>query len=79
MLESLGVPLRTGQTVPRLAPFGIYPARSGYISISAPTDRFAQLLFTAMNPPQLARDPRFATRDQRVRNCAELDRVIGAE
>ena len=77
VLESLGVPMRTGQTVPRLAPFGIYPARSGYISISAPTDRFTQLLFTAMNKPELARDPRFATRDQRVRNCAELDRVIG--
>jgi CoA:oxalate CoA-transferase len=70
------VPLRTGQTVPRLAPFGIYGTRDGHISISAPTDRCTQLLFTAMARPDLARDARFASRDERVRHSAELDQLI---
>jgi CoA:oxalate CoA-transferase len=76
VLESLGIPLRTGQTVPRLAPFGIYPTRDGHISISAPTDRMTQLLFVAMQRPELGRDPRFASRDARVRHASELDQLI---
>jgi crotonobetainyl-CoA:carnitine CoA-transferase CaiB-like acyl-CoA transferase len=78
VLEGLGVPLRTGQTVPRLAPFGIYATRDGHISISAPTDRCTALLFEVMGAPALARDARFATRDARVKHCAELDALIGA-
>ncbi len=38
VLERCGVPLRTGQTVPRLAPFGIYPTRDGFVAVCAPTD-----------------------------------------
>jgi CoA:oxalate CoA-transferase len=75
-LEQLGMPLRTGQTVPRLAPFGAYPALDGYVSICAPTDAFVLGLFAAMDRPELAQDARFATRDSRVRNSGELDALI---
>ena len=75
-LEQLGVPLRTGQTVPRLAPFGIYRTRDGYISITAPTDELTRKLFSAMSQAELARDARFASRDRRVRHSAELDQLI---
>jgi CoA:oxalate CoA-transferase len=78
VLEGLGVPLRTGQTVPRLAPFGIYATRDDYISISAPTDRCTSLLFDVMGNAELARDARFATRDARVKHCTDLDAVIEA-
>lgn len=77
LLEMLGVPLRTGPTVARLTPFGVYPAANGHIAICAPTDAFAGALFRAMGAPQLATDPRFATRDARVANREELDARIG--
>jgi CoA:oxalate CoA-transferase len=78
LLEGLGVPLRTGPTVARLAPFGVYPAADGHIAICAPTDAFASALFRAMGEPQLASNPKFATRDARVANRGELDARIEA-
>jgi CoA:oxalate CoA-transferase len=76
ILERCGVPQRTGQTVPRLAPFGIYPTQDGFVAICAPTEVFAQSLFRAMGKPEFATDPRFATRDLRVRNVGELDEFV---
>jgi crotonobetainyl-CoA:carnitine CoA-transferase CaiB-like acyl-CoA transferase len=78
VLERLGVPTRTGQTVPRLAPFGIYPALDGFIAICAPTDLFANGLFEAMKQPELMRDARFATRDLRVKHVTEIDALVEA-
>lgn len=76
LLEQCGVPQRTGQTVPRLAPFGIYPTADGHVAICAPTEAFAAALFEAIGRPELTRDERFATRDARVRNVAEVDRIL---
>jgi CoA:oxalate CoA-transferase len=78
LLEVLGVPLRTGPTVARLTPFGVYPAAEGHIAICAPTDVFAAALFRAMGEPQLASDARFATRDARVTHRSDLDARIAA-
>jgi CoA:oxalate CoA-transferase len=76
ILERCGVPQRTGQTVPRLAPFGVYPTQDGFIAICAPTEVFAHSLFRAMGRPEFVSDPKFATRDLRVRNVAELDALV---
>jgi CoA:oxalate CoA-transferase len=76
ILERCGVPQRTGQTVPRLAPFGIYPTRDGFIAICAPTEIFAQALFGVMEQPNLGTDPKFATRDSRVKHVDELNCLI---
>ena len=76
-LEALGVPTRTGNTVPRLAPFGIFPTTDGEVAICAPTEAFARGVLTAMGEPELADDPRFATRDARVENWVELHERIG--
>ena len=35
LLERCGIPPRTGLTLPRLAPFGVYPAADGYIALCA--------------------------------------------
>jgi crotonobetainyl-CoA:carnitine CoA-transferase CaiB-like acyl-CoA transferase len=78
LLESCGVPQRTGRVVPRLAPFGIYESRDGFIAICAPTETFARNLFTAMGRPELANDARFGTRDQRVVNVEALNAIIEA-
>jgi CoA:oxalate CoA-transferase len=64
-LEALGQPLRTGPTLPRLAPFAMV----------APQDKLAEMLFDAMGRPELGSDPRFATRDARVHH----DTVLTAE
>ncbi len=74
-LEALGQPLRTGPTLPRLAPFGVYRCADGYFAMVAPQDKLAQLLFDAMGRPHLGSDPRFATRDARVHH----DTVLTAE
>ena len=76
LLERCGVPQRTGLTVPRLAPFGIYRTLDGYISICAPQEQFAKALFEAIGRPEMGVDPRFATRNQRVVHVKELDRII---
>jgi len=76
LLESCGVPQRTGQTVPRLAPFGVYETADGYVAICAPTEAFAAALFLATGRPELSRDENFRTRDARVRNVTEVDRVL---
>lgn len=76
LLERCGVPQRTGQTVPRLAPFGVYPAADGYVAICAPTEAFAEALFRALGRAELSSDERFRTRDARVRHVAEVDRIV---
>jgi CoA:oxalate CoA-transferase len=78
LLESCGIPTRTGPTVPRLAPFGVYPTVDGYVAICAPTEQFAQALFRAIDQAGLAEDPRFSTRDQRVANVDLLNGYIQA-
>jgi crotonobetainyl-CoA:carnitine CoA-transferase CaiB-like acyl-CoA transferase len=77
-LEALGVPIRTGNTVPRLAPFGIFATRDGSVAVCAPTDEMAHAVLGAIGQPELAADPRFATRDARVANWVELHATIGA-
>lgn len=76
LLERCGMPQRTGQTLPRLAPFGVYPTKDGYIAICAPTEAMARGFFAATGHPDLAKDARFATRDARVRNFQELNAFI---
>jgi crotonobetainyl-CoA:carnitine CoA-transferase CaiB-like acyl-CoA transferase len=76
-MEKCGEAVRTGPSVQRLAPFGIYPARDGHLAICAYTDAFAHRLFEVMRRNDLAEDGRFRTRDARVRNYRELDALIG--
>jgi crotonobetainyl-CoA:carnitine CoA-transferase CaiB-like acyl-CoA transferase len=76
LLERCGIPQRTGQTLPRLAPFGVYPTRDGFIAICAPTEAMSRSFFEATGHPELADDEKFATRDARVKNFQELNVFI---
>lgn len=76
LLERCGIPQRTGQTMPRLAPFGIYPTKDGFIAICAPTEAMARAFFEAAGHPEMADDEKFATRNARVRNFQELNAFI---
>src|SRR5579863_10073034 len=53
LLERCGVAQRTGLTVPRLAPFGLYKTKDGFVSICAPMEGFAHSLFQAIGRPDL--------------------------
>ncbi len=75
-MERAGIAMRTGRTVPRLAPFGIFATRDGHVALCAPTDAFARGVFAALGRPELEADERFATRDRRVANAAELHRLL---
>ena len=76
LLERCGIPQRTGQTLPRLAPFGVYPTKDGFIAICAPTEAMSRAFFEATGHPELADDERFATRNARVKNFQELNGFI---
>lgn len=76
LLERCGIPQRTGQTLPRLAPFGIYPTKDGFIAICAPTEAMSRSFFEATGHPELADDARFSTRNARVKNFQELNTFI---
>lgn len=75
-MELAGIPARTGLTVPRLSPFGVFKCADGYVAIVAVHDGLFATLCKTMGQP-LTEDPRFATRDARVANAAELERIIG--
>ena len=77
-LEELGIPTRTGNAVPRLAPFGIFETADGYFALCAPLDKMVHGVFSAMEQPELAEDERFSSRDRRVRNWIELHSLIEA-
>src|SRR5690606_4606642 len=47
-LEDLGLPTRTGPTVPRLAPLGVYPAADGHVALCTVSDARFQALVEAM-------------------------------
>ena len=75
-LQALGQPLRTGPTLPRLAPFGVYRCADGWFAMVAPQDKLVASLTRVMGKPELMEDPRFATRDARVLHDAELTSEI---
>jgi CoA:oxalate CoA-transferase len=76
VLEDLGIPMRTGQTMPRLAPFGVYPARDGHVVLCCSGDRNFHRLVDAMGQPGLAEDPRFVSQVDRIHNFAAVDALV---
>src|SRR5512147_2716549 len=78
LLEACGLPQRTGRMVPRLTPFGIYESADSHVAICAPSEQFARGVFAAIGRPEFETDPRFATRDARVRHVDELNAHIEA-
>ncbi|ODP37766.1 CaiB/BaiF CoA transferase family protein [Sphingomonas turrisvirgatae] len=75
-MAAAGMQARTGLTVQRLSPFGVFECADGYIALVAVHEKLAQGLFRAMGQPELSNDPRFANRDSRVANAAVLEETI---
>lgn len=71
------LPVRQGNQNGNLAPAGAFQVIGGrYIAIAVLRDEHWRKFCTAMDLDQLADDERFRTNTARVRNRAELDRVI---
>jgi crotonobetainyl-CoA:carnitine CoA-transferase CaiB-like acyl-CoA transferase len=79
LYDQLGVaPERMGNRIPTSAPRNVYETGDGeWVMISGSVQRVAERLFHAIDAPELAEDPRFATNEARVANVEELDAIIG--
>ena len=75
-MAQLGQPLRTGATLPRLAPFGLFSCRDGHVAIVAPQDKMAHDLLRAMGREDLLDDPRYGTRDGRVTEPKMVETLV---
>lgn len=66
-----------GNGHPLLCPFGLFPAKDGYISLGVPGDRFWVPLVALMGRPELATDPRYGTNEARVARRTEVNEIVG--
>ena len=68
-----------GNRSPSFAPHGCYPCRGDdqWCAISCLTDNHWHALCEAIDTPELASDPRFASLSDRLRNQDALDELIG--
>ncbi|WP_198968771.1 CaiB/BaiF CoA transferase family protein [Xylophilus sp. ASV27] len=73
-----GYPKRSGNFHDRLVPFGVYATRDGNVAMVAFQPDWFRNLMEAVGRPELAKDPRYATRGPRMRYAAEINALIGA-
>ena len=70
-------PAPEGSGHPLLCPFGLFPAKDGFVSIGVPKDAFWTPLVMAMGRPELAADPRYATNEARIARRREVNTLVG--
>lgn len=58
-------------------PLTMYPCKDGWFAVSA-VPLFWEAFTKMLGRPELCKDPRFATNDQRLANRAELDAIVHA-
>jgi formyl-CoA transferase/succinyl-CoA--D-citramalate CoA-transferase len=69
---------RSGSVLPGVAPSNVYPTSDGAeVVIAGNADNVFARLCKAMEHPELADDPRYATHQARGENSEELDALIG--
>ena len=69
-------PVPQGSQHPNLVPYGIFPAQDGSIVVACLTDSFWGRVCTALEMPELASDPRFASIEKRRDARAEVNRFV---
>ncbi|WP_340268017.1 CaiB/BaiF CoA transferase family protein [Sphingobium mellinum] len=72
------VPGPEGNHHPFLCPFGMFPAKDGFITIAAQQDVFFPKLCQQLDAAELATDPRFSGREARKANRPILIELISA-
>jgi crotonobetainyl-CoA:carnitine CoA-transferase CaiB-like acyl-CoA transferase len=69
---------RTGSRSTNAGPRNAYRCSDGhYVCLSASTQKMAERVFRSIGRPDLVDNPRYRTNEDRVKNAAELDAIIG--
>lgn len=76
LVGKAGYPMRSGNSLDRMAPFGVYQTADGYVSIAAGRTNWFPWLMEAIGQPELAQDPRFDNRAVRTRNAKAINDII---
>ncbi|SEB24745.1 CaiB/BaiF CoA-transferase family protein [Variovorax sp. YR216] len=61
-----------GNRHPLLCPFGLFPARDGWVSVACPDEKLWAKLARIIGRPEMAEDPRYATNPARVQHAADV-------
>ena len=67
-LTSKEVPQRVGNEHPNIVPYNVLPSSDGFIILAVGNDSQFQKFCDFAGAPELAKDPRFATNEARVKN-----------
>ncbi len=67
-----------GNSHPLLCPYGLFPAKDGWVAIGCPHDEFWRLLVRTIGQPELAEDPRYTLTQERVARRAEVEGIVSA-
>ncbi|KDC66345.1 CaiB/BaiF CoA transferase family protein [Bordetella bronchiseptica] len=71
-----GYPKRSGNFHDRLVPFGVYGTSDGHVAMVAFQPDWFGSLMQAIGKPELAEDPRYATRGPRMKHATEINAMI---
>jgi crotonobetainyl-CoA:carnitine CoA-transferase CaiB-like acyl-CoA transferase len=78
LVGKAGYPMRSGNSMDRMAPFGVYETRNGYVAIAAGRDNWFPWLLDAIGQPELLQDPRFANRADRTKHAKAINDIVEA-
>lgn len=67
-----------GNSHPLLCPYGLFPAKDGWVAIGCPHDEFWRLLVRTIGQPELAEDPRYTLTRDRLDRRAEVEGLVTA-
>lgn len=70
------IPVRTGNQHASLVPYGMFPTRTVPVMLGVGNDKAFRKLAEAIDRPELANDPRFATNGDRQGNRVALNDII---
>ena len=75
-------PVRRGNAHPSIAPYEVFTAADGYVTLGVANNSLWQRCCSALERPELAADPRYDTETRRVENRATLipllNEILGA-
>jgi crotonobetainyl-CoA:carnitine CoA-transferase CaiB-like acyl-CoA transferase len=72
----MGIPMRTGNRNPRLAPWNAYKAKDGYIIICVANNVQWQAFTEALGREDLKEDARFKNQEGRSKNSDEVEKIV---
>jgi crotonobetainyl-CoA:carnitine CoA-transferase CaiB-like acyl-CoA transferase len=75
---SLGIPMRTGNRNPRLAPWNVFPAKDGHMAICVATNEQWTTFLEAIGREDLKEDPRFKNQEGRFKYSDDVEVIVHA-